>query len=221
MRIVATAVRGIDNTTDNPEIDALLAASWQDMGAQLNSVGSAQQHPFVAPWRDALRNLGINGKKYPCAIESMVRRAFKSPEPLRLNPLTDFIHSLSLRHVVPLGAFDADDIGGGELELRRTREDDLFQPLDAPEAVPVEPNEVAYAWRNQILTRHFVWRQAAQALIRRETTNAIIVVELLDQVDETATKSFITELHSGLEKFFGPASFPQVLDSDDSRAVLT
>jgi DNA/RNA-binding domain of Phe-tRNA-synthetase-like protein len=220
MRIVTAAVRDIDNATDNGEIEAQLSDSWRAAGALAATYGSAQQHPLVAPWRDALRNLGISGKKFPCAIESMVRRAFKSPEPLRLNPLTDFLHALSLRHIVPLGAFDAADIGGGDLELRRTREGDTFQSLDAPEAVAVEPGEVAYAWQHQVLTRHFVWRQAAQALIKRETTDAIIVVELLAQVHAAATEAFLTDLEQGLAKYFPNVTRPQVLSEDDSTAVL-
>lgn len=220
MRIVATAVRGIDNESDNAGIDAMLVESWQATAALQATYASAQQHPLVAPWRDALRNLGIAGKKFPCAIESMVRRAFKSPEPVRLNPLTDFLHALSLRHVVPLGAFDAADTSGGELELRRTRAGDTFQSLDAAEAVPVEPDEVAYAWRTQVLTRHFVWRQAAQALIKRETTDAIIVVELLAEVDDAATDAFLADLTEGLEKHFTNVSPPQVLGADDTTAVL-
>lgn len=220
MRIVATAVWGIDNTTDSEEIDALLVESWRATAALNEKYGSAQQHPLVAPWRDALRNLGISGKKFPCAIESMVRRAFKSPEPIHLNPLTDFLHALSLRHVVPLGAFDAADINGGELELRRTREGDTFQSLDSAEVVTVEPGEVAYAWQNHILTRHFVWRQAAQALIKRATTDAIIVVELLAEVDDSDTDAFLTDLKQGLEKYFTRVAQPQVLGADNSTAIL-
>ena len=220
MRIACTAVRGVDNKSDNAVIDASLVANWQDVGALQTTYGSAQQHPLIAPWRDAQRNLGISGKKFPCAIESMVRRAFKTPEPVRLNPLTDLLHALSLRHVVPLGAFDAADIGGGMLELRRTRPDDTFQPLDADQAEPVEPDEVAYTWRTHVLTRHFVWRQAAQALIKRETTDAIIVVELLPQIDEAATNAFLHDLAEGLTEHFGGVTPPQVVGTDETTVIL-
>jgi len=220
MRILATAVRGIDNRTANPEIDALLAESWRAMGELAATYGSAQQHPLVAPWRDALRAMGGNGKKFPCAIESMVRRAFKSPEPVRLNPLTDFLHAMSLRHVVPLGAFDSAETGDGQIDLRRTRDGDTFRALDADEAVPVEPGEVAYAWQEHVLTRHFVWRQAARALIEPRTTDAVIVVELLPQLDEAATEAFAGDLAEGLAKHFGDAATPRILGADDTTVEL-
>jgi DNA/RNA-binding domain of Phe-tRNA-synthetase-like protein len=220
MRILATAVRGIDNRTENPEIEALLAESWRAMGELAARYGSAQQHPLVAPWRDALRAMGVNGKKFPCAIESMVRRAFKSPEPVRLNPLTDFLHAMSLRHTVPLGAFDAADTGGGQIDLRRTDDKDTFQALDSDETVAVEPGEVAYAWQEHVLTRHFVWRQAARALIKPETTDAVIVVELLPQLDEPATEAFAADLAEGLAKHFGGAAPLRILGTDDTTAEL-
>jgi DNA/RNA-binding domain of Phe-tRNA-synthetase-like protein len=213
-------VRAIDNRTANPEIDALLADSWRAMGELAATYGSAQQHPLVAPWRDALRAMGGNGKKFPCAIESMVRRAFKSPEPVRLNPLTDFLHAMSLRHVVPLGAFDAAESGGGQIELRRTRAGDTFHALDADEAVAVEPGEVAYAWQQHVLTRHFVWRQAARALITPQTADAVIVVELLPQLDEAATAAFADDLTQGLAKYFGDAAPAVILGEDETSAEL-
>lgn len=135
----------------------------------------------------------------------MVRRTFKADQPLRLNLLADFLHALSLRHLVPLGGFDATAIDG-TLELRRTRNGDTFQALNSDDAVAVEPREVAYAWQHHVLTRYFVWRQSAQALLTRETTEAIIVVELLPEVDQLSTDLFVKELAEGLQRHFGNAT---------------
>src|SRR2546423_15615751 len=82
MRILATAVRGIDNRTANPEIDALLAESWRAMGELAATYGSAQQHPLVAPWRDARPAEGGHGKKVPLRNEAVVARG-GSPPPAR------------------------------------------------------------------------------------------------------------------------------------------
>ncbi len=99
--------------------------------------------------------MGVSGRRFPSSIEALLRRAFKGGEPPRINPLVDFHNSVSLRHVVPAGGFDLEDIDG-PLELRLTRQKDTFQPLDGSSEVGVEPGEVAYACGNEILTRYFI-----------------------------------------------------------------
>lgn len=213
MRILATSVVGINNVSENPAIHELLTECWRAAGELSKEYTSPQAHPKVAPWRDALRALGIAGKKFPCSIESMLRRTFKSQDPLRINPLTDFLHALSLKHLVPLGGFDSSAIGG-MLELRRTRAGDKFKSFDSEQAVEVEPNEVAYAWQHHVLTRHFVWRQSAHALLTPETIDAIIVVELLPEIDKARTTLLSKELTEGLTRHFGTPAEPHILDSD-------
>lgn len=218
MRILATSLAGIDNVSENPDIHELLTECWMAAGQLNKEYTSPQAHPKIAPWRDALRALGIAGKKFPCSIESMLRRAFKSWEPLRLNPLADFLHALSLRHLVPLGGFDSNAIEG-KLELRRTREGDTFKSLDSEQSLNVDPGEIAYAWQNHVLTRHFVWRQSEYALLTPETTDAIIVVELLPEIDEPNTALFIKELTGGLTRHFREPAEPQILDSDGTADI--
>lgn len=219
LRIVATSVSGIDNGRPYEEVDALLTACWSEVRELRHEHPAAQDNPRIAAWRTALRELGIQSKKFPSAIESMVRRAYKVPEPFRLNPLADFLHALSLRHQLPLGGFDATDIDG-TLELRRTREGDTFHSLDAPEAVPVEPDEVAYVWQNVVLTRHFMWRQSAQALLAPKTTDAIIVVEVPPVVDDAGLDKFLQDLADGLADHFGNPVTPHVVATDGVTVQL-
>jgi DNA/RNA-binding domain of Phe-tRNA-synthetase-like protein len=154
---------------------------------------------------------GVSGRKFPSSIESLLRRAFKGGEPPSINPLVDFYNSISLRHVVPAGGFDLAQLDDA-LELRLTHEGDTFRPLDSTSAERVEPGEVAYASGNEILTRHFVWKQSHKGLLGVSTRSVFLVCEVLGEVEESAdglARAVLKDLSEGVRRHFGaePVSF--------------
>src|SRR5262245_44096497 len=128
LMLAAAVARGIDNAREIPEIEQQWRDAWQRALAAA-AYGNAQSHPRVRPWRESFQAQGISGKEFPSSIEALLRRALKGGEPFRINPLVDLYNAISLRHVVPAGAFDLDDITG-PLELRVTRPGDHFLALD-------------------------------------------------------------------------------------------
>src|SRR5437764_9857890 len=105
--------------------------------------------------------MGVPARDYSSSIESLLRRAMRGGEPFRVNPLVDLLHSVSLRHVVPAGAFDLGAVRG-DVELRPTREGDRFTALDDDRGEPVPTGELAYCDGAVVLTRHVVWRQSRE-----------------------------------------------------------
>ncbi len=73
--------------------------------------------------------MGVSSKKFPSAIEVLLRRALKDDKPFHINALVDFYHTVSLQYVVPVGGFDLNTLHA-PLEARLTRDGDLFQALD-------------------------------------------------------------------------------------------
>ena len=136
---------------------------------------------------------------------------FKGGEPPFINPLVNFYNSVSLRHVVPAGGFDLAQLSD-TLELRFTREADTFRSLDSASAERVERGEVAYASDNEILTRHFVWKQSHKGLLAESTRSVFLVCEVLGKVEESAgglAQAVLEDLSEGLRRHFGakPATF--------------
>ncbi|MDQ2672176.1 MAG: phenylalanine--tRNA ligase beta subunit-related protein, partial [Actinomycetota bacterium] len=164
LKLPVAVAEGIHLTTEAPGIETMWRQSWEQAARTASDYESPQSHPRVAPWREAMAAMGVSGRKFPSSIEALLRRAFKGGEPPRINPLVDFYNAISLRYVVPAGGFDLGDIDG-TLELRLTRQEDAFKPLDGSSEVGVEPGEVAYACGNEILTRHFVWKQSRKGLL--------------------------------------------------------
>jgi DNA/RNA-binding domain of Phe-tRNA-synthetase-like protein len=122
----------------------------------------------------------------------------------------DFYNAVSLRHVVPAGGFDVNEIDG-TLELRLTRGGDTFHPLDGSAAENVGEGEVAYACGAEILTRHFVYKQSRRGLLDDSTTSLFLVSEVLGEVesDGGVANAVLEDFARGLRRYFDaePATF--------------
>jgi DNA/RNA-binding domain of Phe-tRNA-synthetase-like protein len=145
--------------------------------------------------------IGVSGRKFPSSIESLLRRAFKGGDPPRINPLVDFYNAVSLRHVVPAGGFDLQEIDE-TLELRLTRAGDTFHPLDGSAPESVGEGEVAYASGAGILTRHFVYKQSRQALLDDTTTSLFLVSEVLGEVGGGVANAVLEDFARGIQRHF-------------------
>ncbi len=209
MMIVAAVARGIDNAERRPAIEVEWRAAW-DAAGQVD--GTAQQHPRVVPWREMWKDNGISSKHFPSSIQALLRRAMKGGEPFEINPLVDFYNAISLNHVVPAGAFELDRLSG-PVELRVTREGDTFHSLDEDVPLPVPAGEVAYASGTTILTRHFVWRQSVEGLIRPETHDVLLLSEVAGQVGREVAEAVADDFRAGMATHFGASIEPAILSA--------
>ena len=213
MTIVVALASGIDNSVERPAVAGLWREAWVG-AASASDYGNAQAHPNVRPWREHFRALGVSQKTSPSSIEALLRRAMKGGEPFTINPLVDFYNAVSLRHVVPVGAFDLNDLGD-TIELRLTREGDTFHALDSDAAIPVTPNEVAYTDGTAVLTRHFMWRQSRAGLIAPDTREALLVSEIAGDVGRDVAHAVLADLVTGCSTGFRADVRSVILDADN------
>jgi DNA/RNA-binding domain of Phe-tRNA-synthetase-like protein len=199
MRIPAVYAEDLDPTADPDGIANEWRRVWSETADTAGQYGNAQSHPRVKPWRERFQAAGFSGKKFPSSIEAMLRRALKNGEPFFINPLVDLYNIVSLKHLVPAGGFDVDELHDVRLDLRVTRDGDTFHALDSNEIEVVPSGEIAYATGDDILTRHFVWRQSKQALLIPNTTRAIFMAEVLGEVGEEAANEVLAHLRSSIE----------------------
>ncbi len=211
LMLAAAVARGIDNARELPAVEREWRAAWQGASSAAE-YGNAQSHPRVRPWRQSFQAQGISGKEFPSSAEALLRRALKGGEPFRINPLVDHYNAISLRHFVPAGAFDLDEIHG-PLELRLTRPGDHFLALDATEPLDLPPGEVCYADGATVLTRHFVWRQSRVAAITPSTRDVFLVSEILGDVGREVAEAVRGEFESGMREHFGVPSQSWIVDA--------
>jgi DNA/RNA-binding domain of Phe-tRNA-synthetase-like protein len=174
----------------------------------------------VRPWRERFQAAGFPGKKFPSSIEAMLRRALKNSEPFFINPLVDLYNVVSLKHIVPAGGFDVDELHDFRLDLRPTRDGDSFHALDSDEVEDVPAGEVAYTTGDDILTRHFVWRQSKQALLTPDTTRAIFMAEVLGEVGTNVAREVLEDLQNRIETCLNARTASVLLSADNPAATL-
>ncbi|HEX6122877.1 MAG TPA: hypothetical protein VFY89_06945, partial [Ktedonobacterales bacterium] len=65
----------------------------------------------------------------------------------------------------------------------------------------------------EVLTRHFVWRQSRVGLVTPATRVLFLISEVLGEVDAEVAGAVARDFASGLQRCFGAASTPFVLDA--------
>ncbi len=216
LRLAVAVARGVDNSNEHPNLTEAWHQAWNSAPAQIGG-GDRQSHSRIKPWRDAWKRIGVSSKKFPCSIESLVKRALKGGQPFSINPIVDFYNTISLRHIAPAGAFDLEEMSD-TIELRLTRLEDTFQALDESDPEPVPEGETAYATGSVVLTRHFVWKQSQQALVQPTTTGIFLVSEVLGELPDDVAPSIRMDFDEGLRNYFGVGCESFVLDRDKVEA---
>ena len=161
-------------------ISEYLNSSWQKLAEAVRQHGY-KTHPLIAQWREALRSAGVPLKRCPPSIEAIAKRTTKSNRPFSINPIVDVYNAISMDLLLPLGAYDVGQLDGG-LSLRVCSAPEPFSPLGGGEPEQTEVGEIVYADRSDILTRHFLWRQAEKGKITSNSRKFVFLCELLDSM---------------------------------------
>lgn len=168
-RFAAVVALGVDNRRAVEPAAECLSQATDDVVASFGD-RDPEQHPAIAAWREAFRELGWSPSTYLSSVEALVRRTLRGKPPPSINPAVDLANSVSLRYLVPIGAHDLGTAPLG-LTVRLARPGDRFLPMgNGPEEVP-EPGEIVYAHGSDIRTRRWVWRQSRTGLVTPDMTD--------------------------------------------------
>jgi DNA/RNA-binding domain of Phe-tRNA-synthetase-like protein len=175
-RAAVVIAEGVRNGPSDEASERLLAAAEQ--AARGLGLDRAADDPRVAAWRRVFSEFGAKPSRYPSSAESLLARVLKGGELPRINALVDTYNAVSLRHVIPVGGEDLDQLLG---DLRLVRTDD---------------GEVAWRDDEGITCRRWNWRQEPRTRLTEATTNAFFVFDLIppQQGLEAAVEELIGEL---------------------------
>jgi DNA/RNA-binding domain of Phe-tRNA-synthetase-like protein len=168
---------GLRNGPTDETSERLLAAA--ERAARTSGLERAADDPRIAAWRRTFSEFGAKPSRYPCSAESLLARVLKGDALPRINALVDTYNAVSLRHVIPVGGEDLDELRG---ELRLVRADD---------------GEVV--WRDDVgvTCRRWNWRQEPRTRLTEATTRAFFVVDALaPQTPEAAVDELIAHLRA-------------------------
>ncbi|WP_436495551.1 B3/B4 domain-containing protein [Actinokineospora sp. HUAS TT18] len=160
---------------------------WLDVEARLASlerrVATGEWTPFdksdhpIASWHDAYRKFGTNPNRNRPSVDALSRRLAKSFQLPRIHGAVNAYNLVSVLHGTPAGAFDLDKIDG-PVVIRYGTADDQFVPLGEPDAVEAPgPTEVIYAQGNNVLTRHWNYRDSDHTKVTEGSKNVVFLLE--------------------------------------------
>lgn len=172
LRVPPTRSEALADLVARCEADARLR--WS--GMELSAI------PGVAAWRQAYRQFGIKKTSYRSSVERLVKNVLAGGSLPAINGFVDAYNAVSLKHVLPAGADDADGLRG-DLAFRYSRPGDSFLDMGAldeggqPMSDPPKDGEVVYADGEKVLCRRWNWRQDARSVIRPETHRAVVTLQ--------------------------------------------
>ena len=225
------AVRGVDNSKENPAIREMLDKYIAECSAYFEASGNkAKDDPIVVPYREAFRTVGINPNRYACAIEALMDRIAKAKGLPSINPAVDLGNAISLKNRIPIGAHDmnsfltADSTNrgaeGAGIEVRPATDEDHFRPFGAPEGEydDPEPGEIVYVSGHEIRTRRWAWRQSEQGKMDESTTAVFYPIDGFSDLNMDEIKQAMADFTSELEKTFPGCEIASgIVDKDNPR----
>lgn len=192
--------KGIDNTKNYNEINNMLKTIIEEDEIRFEDK-KIKELEEISYYRDAFKSLGINPNKFMSSIESMLTRVSKNKGLPSINPIVDIGNVISLKYILPLGAHDIDTLNG-DINVRFSKQGDVFIPLGCEEIENLEDGELIYSAGDKVRTRRWIWRQSEQGKITNESKNIFFPIDGFSDVNHPNIIKARDELASLLEKIF-------------------
>lgn len=180
---------------------AALAGEVASLGLTLENLSS---HPDVTRWRQVFGSMGVKPSKYRCSLEALLRRVLKENSLWTVNSVVDLYNCVSVRTLLPMGAFDLDKVSGN-LSLRFGRTGETFSPLGKGEVEAIVPGHVVYADEEKICC--WLWNHRDSRLVGLDE-NSRRAVFLVDHAFSPTTTTTEAALEILWEKLVETGSRP-------------
>lgn len=202
-QISIMVAKGLDNSVD--ESKDLYFKSLLDKGSKraedFISDEPFTQNEVIQEWRQAFTKFKTK-KGARSSIEALLKRVSQGREFNPINPLVDIYNSVSLSYAVPCGGEDIAKIQGG-LHLGKAQGGEPFFPLGAETDAPALPEEIIYYDDEGAVCRCFNWREAQRTMLTEGTTDAVLVIEAINEDQAKRAQAAMQELQSLVEDYFG------------------
>lgn len=208
---------GLDNGSGNSYIRSLLEGEIQKI-CQLPEDCSAREMKELVPYREAMRQAGIQASKYPCSVEAMIRRILKKKEIPFISPAVDLGNYISLKYRVPVGVHDIDTTSG-ELSVRLATEEDCRREENHLDNDRLQAGEPVYVSGNSVRTRRWLWRQMPAGRVNGKSRNFLFPIDGF-QENREAVDAACRELAELLERCFGVSAGIHTVTGEHSRIYV-
>ena len=150
---------------------------------ELEGYSDYKEFPTVKAWHKAFRRLGINPKKYPPAIENLIRITAKGIKLSSINPIVDIENYIALKYLVPVGGQDLDKVKG-EIVLEVLKTPLPFRALGKEKVKTINAHIPVYRDAEKILCIGLNSKDCEEAKFTKESKNIVIFVESIGEKTE-------------------------------------
>ncbi len=175
-------------------------------------------NPVVDQWRQAYRQFKTK-KGARSSIEALLKRVSQGHVFTPINPLVDIYNSISLEFGVPAGGENLAKIVG-DMHLGIAKGGESFWPLGADEDEPALPGEVCYMDDDGAICRCFNWREAQRTMLTPDTTDAVLVIESINDEQRQRAEVGTQVLKQRLADYFKVTAQPFVINHNNPSAEL-
>lgn len=213
-------LKGINNQVDekdDPYFQKLLDDATEEAKKFLVD-DTFRLNPVVDQWRQALRKFKTK-KGARSSIEALLKRVSQGKTFSPINPLVDIYNSISLKYGVPCGGENIDAMDS-DMHLGLARGSESFKPLGADEDAPALKGEMIYYDNSGAICRCMNWREAQRTMLTDNTTNAVMVIEAINEEQAERADEAIQELKQLCFNYFHVEGQTAKLTSTDSQAII-
>ena len=202
-QISIMVVKGLDNSVDESKdtyFKSLLNKGSKRAETFIED-DTFTQNIVIQEWRNAFSKFRTK-KGARSSIEALLKRVSQGREFNPINPLVDLYNSVSLSYAVPCGGEDMAKIQG-DLHLGKAEGGEAFFPLGAETDAPALPEEIIYYDDEGAVCRCLNWREAHRTMLTEGTTDAVLVIEAINEDQAKRAQVAMNELKSLVEDYFG------------------
>ena len=202
-QISIMVVKGLDNSVDESKdtyFKSLLNKGSKRAETFIED-DTFTQNIVIQEWRNAFSKFRTK-KGARSSIEALLKRVSQGREFNPINPLVDLYNSVSLSYAVPCGGEDMAKIQG-DLHLGKAEGGEAFFPPGAETDAPALPEEIIYYDDEGAVCRCFNWREAQRTMLTEGTTDAVLVIEAINEDQAKRAQVAMNELKSLVEDYFG------------------
>jgi DNA/RNA-binding domain of Phe-tRNA-synthetase-like protein len=213
----------VARSINNRKLDGCDCAGLLDEGrAEARTHLSAPEfslNPVIAIWREAFRKFKTK-KGARSSIEALLKRVSSGNPVGSINPLVDLYNFISMKYAIPCGGETLSAIEG-DLRLTVATGGEHFLPLGAEVDEPALAGEVIYRDDFGAVCRCFNWREAQRTMLTEQTTDAILIMEMVDRTRTLELKAALNELAELIRTHLGGHPEIHFLHETDSVEIDT
>ncbi len=176
VRAAVVIARGVVNDVSPSELADDYRATQAEVAATLPGTPPAER-PSISAWRGVFSRFGVKPTQHRNAAEALLRRLGRHGDVPSIGPLVDIGNLVSIRHSLPVAAFDLDRFEP-PITVTLATGDETFVGIGASDPEPPAPGEVVFSdARGEIAARRWCWKQGAGCATSPATTSAMFVIE--------------------------------------------